>query len=184
MRNFKQSLLSGVMLGATVLASAPAFAQAENDRSANDSVGIEDIVVTARKTSESLQSTPVAVTVPTGDTLDKAQVNGIESLPNLVPGIVVQPSTGQPASAFIGIRGQSSSDALLALDQAVGQYFDGVYIARSSGALFNFVDVERVEVLRGAQGTLFGRNTTGGAVSIISNKPTGDFGGSVRVRYG
>lgn len=184
MRNFKQSLLSGVMLGATMLASAPAFAQAETDRSANDSVGIEDIVVTARKTSESLQSTPVAVTVPTGDTLDKAQVNGIESLPNLVPGIVVQPSTGQPASAFIGIRGQSSSDALLALDQAVGQYFDGVYIARSSGALFNFVDVERVEVLRGAQGTLFGRNTTGGAVSIISNKPTGDFGGSVRVRYG
>lgn len=184
MRMMKYTLLSGAMLGALALGVAPALAQAGDTASADQSVGIEDIVVTARKTSENLQSTPVAITVPTGDTLDKAQVTGIESLPRLVPGIVVAPTTGQPASAFIGIRGQSSSDALLALDQAVGQYFDGVYIARSSGALFNFVDVERVEVLRGAQGTLFGRNTTGGAVSIISNKPTGDFGGSVRLRYG
>jgi iron complex outermembrane receptor protein len=185
MKSFKHHLLSGVMVGGAMLVSTPALAQAAPEDSASqDQVGIEDIVVTARKTSENLQSTPVAVTVPTGETLDKAQVTSIDALPRLVPGIVVQPSTGQPASAFIGIRGQSSSDALLALDQAVGQYFDGVYIARSSGALFNFVDVERVEVLRGAQGTLFGRNTTGGAVSIISNKPTGDFGGSLRLRYG
>ncbi len=186
MRTVKQSLMSGIVPGALALAlaSAPALAQTAEPAPAGESVGIEDIVVTARKTSENLQSTPVAVTVPTGDTLDRAQVMSVESLPRLVPGIVVQPTTGQPASAFIGIRGQSSSDALLALDQAVGQYFDGIYIARSSGALFNFVDVERVEVLRGAQGTLFGRNTTGGAVSIISNKPTGDLGGSLRLRYG
>ncbi|HMP46384.1 MAG TPA: TonB-dependent receptor [Sphingopyxis sp.] len=180
----KSLLLSGAMLGAFTLAPAAALAQAEADDESGRSVGIEDIVVTARKTAENLQSTPVAVTVPTGETLEKAQVMSIEELPRLVPGIVVQPSTGQPASSFIAIRGQSSSDALLALDQAVGQYFDGVYIARSSGALFNFVDVERVEVLRGAQGTLFGRNTTGGAVSVISNKPTGDFEGMVRLRYG
>jgi len=159
--------------------STPAFAAEDQDQG-----GIADIVVEARKTNENLQSVPIAVTVPTGETLDKAQVMSVTDLPRLVPGIVVQAGTGQPAAAFIGIRGQASSDALLALDQAVGQYFDGVYVARSSGALFNFVDVQRVEVLRGAQGTLFGRNTTGGAVSVISNKPKGDFGGSVRLRYG
>lgn len=161
------------------LVSAPALAQEEPT-----SGGIQEIVVEARKTAENLQTVPIAVTVPTGDTLDKAQIQTLEQLPRLVPGIVIQPSTGQPASAFIGIRGQAASDALLSIDQAVGQYFDGIYIARSSGALFNFVDIERVEVLRGAQGTLFGRNTTGGAVSIISKKPTGEFGGMFRARYG
>jgi iron complex outermembrane receptor protein len=178
----KYSILSYCSMAAVAAAMTPqvAFAQA----SADEASGIQDIIVTARRTAENLQTTPVAVTVPTGEVIDKAQVVSIQDLPRLVPGIVVQPSTGQPASAFIGIRGQAASDALLAIDQAVGQYFDGVYIARSSGALFNFVDVERVEVLRGAQGTLFGRNTTGGAVSIISKKPTGDLGGSLRLRYG
>lgn len=168
---------SALAIAAAAFAS-PALAQDEQ------SSGIEEIVVEARKTAENLQTVPVAVTVPTGETLDKAQVGSLDQLTRVVPGIVIQPSTGQPASAFIGIRGQAASDALLAIDQAVGQYFDGVYVARSSGALFNFVDVERVEVLRGAQGTLFGRNTTGGAVSIISKKPTGEFGGSVRLAYG
>ncbi|WP_397588996.1 TonB-dependent receptor [Sphingorhabdus sp.] len=175
------SLYSSAAVAALLAVSTPAFAQSAPD---DETDGIADIVVTARKTSESLQSTPVAVTAPTGETLEKAQVVSVQDLPRLVPGLVVQASTGQPASSFIGIRGQAASDALLAIDQAVGQYFDGVYIARSSGALFNFVDVERVEVLRGAQGTLFGRNTTGGAVSIMSNKPTGDLEGSVRLRYG
>ncbi len=179
MRKFSLTTRTLLVLSLGTALSAPALAAEEQDQG-----GIADIVVEARKTNENLQSVPIAVTVPTGETLEKAQVVSVQDLPRLVPGIVVQPSTGQPASAFIGIRGQSSSDALLALDQAVGQYFDGVYVARSSGALFNFVDVQRVEVLRGAQGTLFGRNTTGGAVSVISNKPKGDFGGSVRLRYG
>ncbi len=173
----KFHVTSALAIAASTLAS-PALAQEAY------SGGIDEIIVEARKTAENLQTVPVAVTVPTGETLEKAQVSSLDQLTRVVPGIVIQPSTGQPASAFIGIRGQAASDALLAIDQAVGQYFDGVYVARSSGALFNFVDVERVEVLRGAQGTLFGRNTTGGAVSIISRKPTGEFGGSVKLRYG
>lgn len=182
------SLFSQTAVVGLLAASAPAFAQSapdnESDVVAEKNAGVGDIIVTARRTSENLQSVPVAVTVPTGATLDKAQIVSFADLARIVPGIVIAPSTGQPASSFIGIRGQAASDALMAVDQAVGQYFDGVYIARSSGALFNFVDVDRVEVLRGAQGTLFGRNTTGGAVSIISKKPSGEFGGSVRLRYG
>lgn len=169
------------LIAATSLAGTPALAQ---DASDNTTVGIQDIVVEARRTSENLQTVPIAVTVPTGETLDRAQIISIDQLPTVVPGLIIQSATGQPASAVIAIRGQGSSDALLAIDQAVGQYFDGVYIARSSGALFNFVDVQRVEVLRGAQGTLFGRNTTGGAISVVSNKPTDKLEGSLRLRYG
>lgn len=176
----------GALLIATSLAGTPAFAQ-EVEESAEAEVatgGLQEIVVVARRVTENLQTVPIAVTVPSGETLDRAQVVSIDQLPTVVPGLIIQPATAQPASAIIAIRGQSASDALLAIDQAVGQYFDGVYIARSSGALFNFVDVQRVEVLRGAQGTLFGRNTTGGAVSIVSNKPTDNFEGSVRLRHG
>lgn len=180
MTGFRQNLCTVSALALVATLPSQAFAQDAPE----ENYGIQDITVTARRTAENLQTTPVAVTVPTGEVIDKAQVISIQDLPRLVPGIVVQQATAQPASAVVGIRGQASSDALIALDQAVGQYFDGVYIARSSGALFNFVDVERVEVLRGAQGTLFGRNTTGGAVSIISKMPTGELGGSLRLRYG
>lgn len=166
---------------ATSISGTPAFAQVEEKDS---NVGIQEIIVEARRTSENLQTVPVAVTVATGETLDRAQIISLEQLAVLSPGVIIQSATAQPASAIISIRGQSASDSLLAIDQAVGQYFDGVYVARSSGALFNFVDVERVEILRGAQGTLFGRNTTGGAVSVVSKKPTDKLEGSLRFRYG
>jgi iron complex outermembrane receptor protein len=145
---------------------------------------IEEVVVTARRTEENLQTTPVAVTAATGEALLKAQVNTVDQLQNVAPGLIIQPATAQPGSASFALRGQSSPDGLIAIDQAVGSYLDGVYIARSSGGLFNFVDVERVEVLRGPQGTLFGRNTTGGAINIVTKRPTGRFEGMVRARYG
>jgi iron complex outermembrane receptor protein len=145
---------------------------------------IQEITVTARRISERLQSTPVAVTAVTSEAIDKGQITNIDQLQRLAPGLVIQPTTSQPGSASISLRGQSSTDALFAVDQSIGVYVDGVYMARSSGALFNLVDTERVEVLRGPQGTLFGRNTTGGAVNLISKKPVGEFEGMVRLRYG
>jgi iron complex outermembrane receptor protein len=145
---------------------------------------VEEIVVTARRTEESLQRTPVAVTATTGATLERAQINRVDQLQNIAPGLVIQPAVAQPGSAAFSMRGQSSPDGLIAVDQSVGVYMDGVYVARSSGGLFNFVDVARVEVLRGPQGTLFGRNTTGGAVNLVTKRPIGEFEGMVRARYG
>jgi iron complex outermembrane receptor protein len=149
-----------------------------------DSAQLEEIVVTARRTEENLQRTPVAVTATSGAALERAQISRVDQLQNIAPGLVIQPAVAQPGSAAFALRGQSSPDGLIAVDQSVGVYVDGVYVARSSGSLFNFVDVERVEVLRGPQGTSFGRNTTGGAVSLVTKRPTEEFEGMVRGRYG
>ena len=172
-------------LVAIAIATAPARSQTASEDQAQVHDGrIEDIVVTARRTEENLQTTPVAVSATTGEALKRAQVNDVVALQSMAPSLSIAPGVAQPAAANIGIRGQISTDALIAVDNAVGLYFDGVYIARSSGSLMNLVDVSRIEVLRGPQGTLFGRNTTGGAINIISNQPTGELEGSVKLRYG
>ena len=170
------------LLTSTALTSA-AFAQSTAANQA-DSGKIETITVTARKTSENLQTTPVAVTAVSSVTLERAQVSNINQLQNIAPGLVVFPAVAQPGSAQFSLRGQSQGDGLIAVDQSVGAYLDGVYVARSSGSLFNFVDIGRVEVLRGPQGTLFGRNTTGGSINVITQAPTDKFEGMVRARYG
>ena len=162
--------------------AAPAFAQAAD--ASDESSGIEDIVVTARKTSESLQTTPVAVSAISGEALADRQIVGIQEIAAATPNLTFSSAVAQPGSSTVFIRGQGSSDGLVAIDQAVGVYLDGVYAARSTGGAADLVDVSRVEVLRGPQGTLFGRNTTGGAINIIANRPTDKFEGSLRADYG
>jgi iron complex outermembrane receptor protein len=159
----------------------PAFAQSASDEGAS---GIEEIIVTARKTSESLQTTPVAVSAISGEALADQQIVGIQQLQATTPNLTFSSAVAQPGSSTVFIRGQGSSDGLIAIDQAVGVYVDGVYAARSTGGATDLFDVERVEVLRGPQGTLFGRNTTGGAINIIANKPSDEFEGSMRFDYG
>jgi len=178
----KFGLLSGVALVSILAVPGVAFAQSAEDPEQNQ--GIADIVVTARKTSESLQSTPVAVSAISGESLADQQIVGIQEIQAITPNITFSSAVAQPGSSTVFIRGQGSSDGLVAIDQAVGVYLDGVYAARSTGGATDLLDVERVEVLRGPQGTLFGRNTTGGAINIIANKPTDEFEGSVRVDYG
>ena len=178
----RRVLLSLSLLAGSTL-STPTWAQA-SQKAADEAGKIDTIVVTARKTNENLQTTPVAVTAVSSVTLDRAQVNNVNQLQNIAPGLVVYPATAQPGSAQFSLRGQGQNDGLIAVDQSVGAYVDGVYVARSSGALFNFVDIGRVEVLRGPQGTLFGRNTTGGSINVITKAPTDKFEGMVRGRYG
>jgi iron complex outermembrane receptor protein len=173
---------SMIAIAATVLPQA-ALAQASAP-AADAEQGVGEIIVTARKTSENLQTTPVAVTAVSGEMLERAQVVDVSQVQQMVPNISFGQATAQPGSATIGLRGQSGTDGLLTVDNAIGLYLDGVYIARSAGALLNLVDVERVEVLRGPQGTLFGRNTTGGALNLVSKQPVGEFEGSIRARYG
>ena len=137
--------------------------------------GLTDIVVTARRRSESLQTVPVAVTAISGDFLDKQNVVDVSSLPQFAPNLsLFQQSTSLTAVSLF-IRGVGNQNPDAATDQAVGIYLDGVYIARAAGAIFDLVDLERLEVLRGPQGTLFGRNTIGGAIQLVTRKPADEF---------
>jgi len=160
-------------------------AHAQDTVGASVDQGLADIVVTARRTAESLQTTPVSVTAIDDTKLVQAQVQNAKDLQRLAPNLNV--ATGSPSVsgyAFVSIRGQSQVNPGSASDPAVGIYIDGVYIPRPSQGLFDFADLDRVEVLRGPQGTLFGRNTTGGALNIITKQPNGEFGAEARVSYG
>ena len=147
---------------------------------------LEEIVVTARKREENLQDAPIAVSAFTGDALDFRGVTEIGKLDQFVPNLVLNESTtySNVTNAAVYIRGIGQNDFTPVIDPGVGIYVDGVYLGRSVGAVLDIVDVDRVEVLRGPQGTLFGRNTIGGAISLSSKKPDREFGGKVDVKYG
>ncbi|MEP7349581.1 MAG: TonB-dependent receptor [Sphingorhabdus sp.] len=184
----RHSIRATLALG-TMLASgltAPTFAQTTAPEASEETNtgGIQDIIVIARKMSESIQTVPVAVSAFSSEDLEKQQITSITQLQTTTPNLNFSSAVAQPGSATVFIRGQGSSDGLIAIDQAVGTYINGVYNARSTGGAFDMVDVQRVEVLRGPQGTLFGRNTTGGAINIIPNEPTGELEGSLRADYG
>ncbi|WP_050805344.1 TonB-dependent receptor domain-containing protein [Sphingomonas sp. KC8] len=142
---------------------------------------IEDIVVTAQKREESLQETPIAIAVLTQDALERRGIRGVTDLMGgAVPSLRMMPISGRPSAYAIGIRGIASLDSgAISRDATVGLYVDGVYLGRTQGLGSELFEVERIEVLRGPQGTLFGRNAVGGAVSIVSKKPTGEFGATV-----
>jgi len=146
--------------------------------------GIETVVVTATRRAEDVQNVPIAVTALSAETLKTQQVVDVHSLMRLTPNLLIAPYGQQPGNAMITIRGPANTDSTIALDQGSGLYLDGVYVARQSGANLGLYDVERVEILRGPQGTLFGRNTLGGAVNIIAKKPDDKLGGSIELTGG
>ena len=137
---------------------------------------IEEIVVTAQKRTESLQDAPLAVTAFTADRLEDLGAYGATDVAEFTPNVSIVPIMGSSANIRMEIRGMSTAEPSLTIDPKVGIYLDGAYIARNSGAVFDIVDLERVEVMRGPQGTLWGKNTTGGAVNLVTNRPNGEFG--------
>jgi len=139
---------------------------------ASDEAGLEDIVVTATRREESLQSVPIAVTALTAEALQTRQIVDVKAIERSAPNVQISAAAADNSSAKISIRGPIATDTLITIDPSVGIYLDGVYIARSPGANLEFLDLERVEVLRGPQGTLFGRNTIGGALNIVTRKPS------------
>ncbi|MCF7981034.1 MAG: TonB-dependent receptor [Pseudomonadales bacterium] len=148
---------------------------------------IEEIVVTARKREENLQDTPISITAFTSQSLEALQVDNISQISSATPGLTFDSSTpisGSRVSSSIFIRGIGQTDFTLVSDPGVGLYLDGVYIARSVGGVLDVVDVERVEVLRGPQGTLFGKNTIGGAINITSKRAGDEFAGEVEIKTG
>lgn len=172
--------LYGITTHAQTTGTSPADEQ--TDASGERSGGLEDIVVTATRRSESLQRVPLAVAAIGNERLSDSNVTGLQAVTLLSPGIQIQPQF-VPGNAVFQIRGQSNSDTGPTTDPSVGIYFDDVYIARSTGSLVNLVDLERVEVLKGPQGTLFGKNNAGGVIRLVSKKPTQDFEGYGKISY-
>lgn len=174
---FAASLLAGV--------STAALAQAAPEQGTaapQQQVGLEDIVVTARRVSESLQDTPVAVSAFTSAAIENKFATDIRALAGDVPNVVITNVPGFNA-ASIGIRGQSTGDIILTFEPAVAVVVDDFVLAHVQTQLFDLFDIERIEVLRGPQGTLFGKNTVGGVVNVITKRPEAGFSGEVRVGY-
>jgi len=145
---------------------------------------LDEVIVTARRREERLREVPISASVLSTLELERLQVRDVTQLQYVVPNLSVAPSQASGASASIAIRGQYESDTAPTVDPAVGLYLDGVYVARMTGANLDLIDVERVEVLRGPQGTLFGRNTIGGAINILPRRPTAQFASSLSAEIG
>lgn len=147
-------------------------------------VALEEVTVTAQRREESLQETPIAVTAFSEADMDDLGITDISNVSASTPNLQIQPTIGGSVNAAITIRGMGLSSNNLSRDSSVGVYLDGVSIGKTSGAIFDAVDLERIEVLRGPQGTLYGKNTIAGAMNLVAQKPTGEFGAKVKVGLG
>jgi iron complex outermembrane receptor protein len=178
----RSALLATTVISLGMVNATPAFAQAATEEAQG---GIADIVVTARKTDENLQSVPVAVTALDSEALASRQVLEVTDLARTAPSLSISTGGTGPASiVYLAIRGQAQNSPNSLSDTSVGIYIDGVYVARPIVGNLGFLDMASAEVLRGPQGTLFGRNTTGGALNLTSNRPTEEYEGQLKVGFG
>ena len=180
---------AGVCVAALWLGAgqAPAAAQAQTQTAS--ATGLETVIVTARKRSENAQSVPIAMTTFDQNALDKLNIKTIEDLKFAAPSVYVAPTTFRQDTLNVTIRGQrdfdsSSGQAVMSFDPATAVYLDGVYLARPVGLGASLFDTDNIEVLKGPQGTLVGRNSTGGAILFESRQPTDVFGGYLNVTGG
>lgn len=158
-------------LTVALVLGAPVHAQ---DFAAQDSGGLQEIVVTAQRRSESAQDVPIAISAVTGDALQAKGLSDIASISGQAPNVTLKSSGafgGSSSTLYTYIRGIGQNDFAFNLEPGVGVYIDNVYLARNIGANVDLLDLERVEVLKGPQGTLFGRNTIGGALNIVTADP-------------
>ncbi|MDH4398266.1 TonB-dependent receptor plug domain-containing protein, partial [Sphingorhabdus sp.] len=150
-----------------------------------ESQGLEEITVTARKRDENMQDVPASVSALSADELERRFDSDVRDFAGASPNIVIDDTQQGPGGvAAIYIRGIGVGDVEKSVDPAVGVVFDDIYIGQSSGSLLKAIDIDRVEVLRGPQGTLFGRNATGGVINLARSRPTYDLTGKARATYG
>lgn len=179
----RRALVSALLL-ALAAAPAPLLAQdaAEAAPDANESTEMEAVTVTAQSRSQEVQDVPIAVSVVTEKQVENLVATDLSEVARYVPGLSVDAfDKTQPG---FSIRGISTEGFSMGIDRAVGVYVNGVYQTNGGGSLLALNDVQRIEVLKGPQGTLFGRNTAAGAISIITNTPTNDFEATARGRIG
>ena len=172
--NNRAILAAGTAIGLAISWTQIAAAQAQSTAAGADQGGVSDIVVTATRRETSLQHTPIAVSAFSQATLDKQQVGNVTDLARFVPSLQFT-QQGDQSAVLLTLRGIGNDSAYTEVaDPEVAIYVDGIYSPRSQGASTLFYDLERAEVLRGPQGTLFGRNATVGALNLVSAKPTFD----------
>ncbi len=178
-RNHRIFGASMIALTAAMAPSNPTLAQ--SDEAAESGSRVEQIVVTARKREEGIQDAPVSITAFTGEDLAARSVENLSNIGEFTPNLTFNNATepGGANSAQVFIRGVGQQDFLIVADPGVGIYTDGVYLGRATGGVLDITDVAQVDVLRGPQGTLFGRNTVGGAINVVLNKPTDEFEGYI-----
>ena len=168
----KSSLIKLALATTTAMVMVtPAMAQ---NTASSDNGGLEEIIVTAQKREQSVQDVPIAVTAVTEASLQANRIYTVNDLSAIAPGLTVKPSAGGISTPSFTLRGQVSFGVVAGSDKQVSVYLDGVYISSPRGSIFDLPDIQRLEVLRGPQGTLFGRNATAGAVSITTRDPSGN----------
>ena len=175
-REKSKSRIMGVLMASVAVSALQISPLSINMASA----ALDEIVVTAQKREEGLQDTPIAISAYSGEAIEKTNVSNISEVANFAPNVsfdFTSPVSGASNAAAITIRGIGQTDFALTTEAGVGTYVDGVYMSRSIGGVLDVLDIERLEVLRGPQGTLFGRNSVGGAISIVSRKPGDEVSG-------
>ncbi len=179
---FKATMLSSLSIAAVTLGTA-ATAQTAEPAAAEEEFAEDDIIVTATKRQQTLQEIPVAVTVTSGEDIEKAQVRDLSDLQTLAPTLRVTQLQSSANTNFV-IRGFGNGANNAGIEPSVGVFIDGVYRSRSASAIGDLPNLQRVEVLRGPQSTLFGKNASAGVISIVTAAPKFEFGGSAEVGYG
>ncbi|MCB2066259.1 MAG: TonB-dependent receptor [Erythrobacter sp.] len=182
----RAALISAMLAGGSMLAS-PALAQSESPASESGASSVSEsgmIVVTARRREERLVDVPIAVSSFSGEQLERAGAADITEIAQSVPNTTLEASRGTNSTLSAFIRGVGQQDPVSGFEQGVGIYLDDVYLNRPQAAVLDIYDVERVEVLRGPQGTLYGRNTIGGAVKYVTRELPDEFSAKIKATYG
>ena len=177
----KQSLAFAISVAACSLAMTASAAEGETT---TDAIMLEELVVTAQKREQSMQDTPISMNAFGSQALEDKGVSDISDVSNYVPNVQITESPGGSTGATIGIRGSVTINPAVTWEPTVGVYVDGVFVAKNVGGLFEVAELERIEVLRGPQGTLYGKNTVGGAINLISRKPGEEAGGTIKLGVG
>lgn len=180
----KRKILCTAVAG-VLLAPAIAMAQqAEPAAAGTQATTLDELTVTARRRTESIQDVPVAVSAFGEEQIKDLQASTVEGLQGAVPNMNIAQGRGSANSVNVFIRGIGQPDALQTFDPGVGMYVDDVYYSRINGALFSLFDIQQLEVLRGPQGTLYGKNSTGGAIKLTTKNPFDNEGGAVEITAG
>ena len=181
-RNLVVGLRRALFGGCVVLGTGGTAWAQSTPQGEQDATNLDTIVVTAQSRQQELQDVPIALQVVDQQLLDDVAADNLGDIDAFVPGLVVD--AAQPTQPSFRLRGAETSDFGIGTDPAVGVFVDGVYGGRGGGVLLPFVDVERIEVLKGPQGTLFGRNTAAGAISLVTRRPQDELEARLRLRLG
>jgi len=187
MKAFQNKAFAMACAFAFIFTTSRAHAQGATSKDGQAGTQIEEIIVTAQRRSTNLQTTPISITALTADALETRGITDVSMIGSLAPNVTTTSGaagSGGSSNLQLYMRGVGQYDFLASTDPGVGLYVDGVYYARAMGSVFDLLDVQRVEVLRGPQGTLFGKNAVGGAIQVITAPPEHQFDAAIEGLYG